>query len=452
MHLIQVNGNNILLDCGLYQGRRKEAFEQNRNFPFDPSDIDSLILSHAHIDHSGNVPTLVKSGYRGPIWTTSATRDLCATMLLDSAYIQENDVKYVNKRRAKRGQTPFEPLYTRSEATDSLNYFQSIGYRRPFQVMPGVVAHFREAGHMLGSAAVILDIDEQGHQLRLVFSGDIGRKNIPILRDPAPIDGANIIIMESTYGQRFHETPDQAKATLMESVLEICNKRGKLIIPAFAVGRTQEIVYALHELVDKKEIPEIPIFVDSPLAANATDIFRLHPELYDQETRDFLTESRSRDPFGFECVTYVRQVADSKALNRLKQPVVIISASGMCEAGRILHHLKNNITDGRNTILFVGFQAEHTLGRKILNGQPVVPIFGDDYKVNAAIKRIDGYSAHADHNGLLNWLKSAQDRGELKQVFMVHGELENSMALAQAAREQGAPEVLVPERGQSFHF
>jgi metallo-beta-lactamase family protein len=417
-----------------------------------PSDIDSLILSHAHIDHSGNVPTLVKSGYRGPIWTTSATRDLCATMLLDSAYIQENDVKYVNKRRAKRGQTPFEPLYTRSEATDSLNYFQSIGYRRPFQVMPGVVAHFREAGHMLGSAAVILDIDEQGHQLRLVFSGDIGRKNLPILRDPAPIDGANIIIMESTYGQRFHETPDQAKATLKESVLEICNKRGKLIIPAFAVGRTQEIVYALHELLDKKEIPEIPIFVDSPLAANATDIFRLHPELYDQETRDFLTESRSRDPFGFECVTYVRQVADSKALNRLKQPVVIISASGMCEAGRILHHLKNNITDGRNTILFVGFQAEHTLGRKILNGQPVVPIFGDDYKVNAAIKRIDGYSAHADHNGLLNWLKSAQDRGELKQVFMVHGELENSMALAQAAREQGAPEVLVPERGQSFHF
>jgi metallo-beta-lactamase family protein len=305
---------------------------------------------------------------------------------------------------------------------------------------------------MLGSAAIILDIDEQGQQLRLVFSGDIGRKNLPILRDPAPIDGANIIIMESTYGQRFHETPDQAKATLKESVLEICDKQGKLIIPAFAVGRTQEIVYALHELIDQKEIPEIPIFVDSPLAANATDIFRLHPELYDQETQDFLTESRSRDPFGFECVTYVREVADSKALNRLKQPVVIISASGMCEAGRILHHLKNNITNERNTILFVGFQAEHTLGRKILNGEPVVPIFGDDYEVKAAIKRIDGYSAHADHNGLLNWLKSAQARGELKQVFMVHGELESSMALAQAAREQGALEVFIPERGQSFHL
>ena len=373
-------------------------------------------------------------------------------MLLDSAYIQENDVKYVNKRRVKRGQTPFEPLYTRSDATEALNYFQSIGYRRPFEVVPGVVAHFREAGHMLGSAAVVLDLTSADHSCRLVFSGDIGQKNLPILRDPAPIDGANVIIMESTYGQRYHQTLDQAAQTLQESILEICDTRGKLIIPAFAVGRTQELVYALHELLDRKKIPEIPIYVDSPLAVNATEIFRLHPELYDQETRDFLAETRSRDPFGFECVTYIREVAESKALNTLKQPAVIISASGMCEAGRILHHLKNNITASKNTILFVGFQAEHTLGRRILAGQTVVPIFGDEYEVRARVKRIDGYSAHADHNGLLQWLSSAQQRGDLQTVYMVHGELENSMALARAARQQGAPQVIVPERGQIFQL
>ncbi len=450
MHLLKVNGYNILLDCGLYQGRRKEAFERNRNFPFDPTEIDALILSHAHIDHTGNVPTLVKQGYRGPIWATSATRDLCAIMLWDSAHIQESDVKYVNKRRLKRGQNPFEPLYTQADAVEALSLFQSIGYNRPFQVVPGVQAHYREAGHVLGSASVTLDIDDGEKQKCLVFSGDIGRKHLPILRDPAPVEGADFIIMESTYGQRYHESPGQAQAALKQAVLEIYEQKGKLIIPAFAVGRTQEVVYALHELTDRNEIPNIDVFVDSPLAVNATEIFRLHPEVYDQETRDFLSETNSRDPFGFEGVTYIREVNDSKALNDLDQSAVIISASGMCESGRILHHLKNNITHRRNMILFVGYQAEHTLGRKILEGRPVVPIFGDDYTVAARVMKIDGYSAHADHNGLLNWLKAAQERGNLQKLFLVHGESENAIALAEAAREQGVPEVYVPAHEQSF--
>jgi metallo-beta-lactamase family protein len=450
MHLFKVNGYNILLDCGLYQGRRKEAFERNKNFPFDPTEIDALILSHAHIDHTGNVPTLVKHGYRGPIWATPATRDLCAIMLRDSAHIQESDVRYVNKRRIKRGQNPFEPLYSQADALKALTLFQSIGYNRPFEVVPGVQAHYREAGHILGSASVTLDIDDGGRQKRLVFSGDIGRKNLPILRDPVSVEGADFIIMESTYGQRYHESPGQARAALKQTVFDTYDKKGKLIIPSFAVGRTQEIVYALHELTDKNEIPKIDVFVDSPLAVNATEIFRLHPEVYDQETRDFLVETDSRDPFGFEGITYVRDVAASKALNDLTQPAVIISASGMCEAGRILHHLKNSITEKRNTVLFVGYQAENTLGRKILEGRPVVPIFGDDYRVKAKVVKIEGYSAHADRNGLLNWLKAAQEQGNPQKLFLVHGEVESAMALAEAAREQGVPEVYVPERGQAF--
>lgn len=450
MHLLKVNGYNLLLDCGLYHGRRKEAYERNRNFPFDPTEINALIVSHAHIDHTGNIPTLVRQGYAGPIWTTPATRDLCAIMLRDSAYIQESDVKYVNKRRARQGKTLFEPLYTQADALESLNLFQSVGYNRPFEVAPGVLVQYREAGHVLGSASVTLDIDDNGQHKRLVFSGDIGRKHLPILRDPEPVNGADFIIMESTYGQRYHESPGQARADLKQAVLEVIDQKGKVIIPSFAVGRTQEIVYALHQLLEENQIPPIDIFVDSPLAVNATEIFRLHPEVYDRETMDFLAETNSRDPFGFEGVSYIRSVQESKALNDYRRPAVIISASGMCESGRILHHLKNNITDERNTILFVGYQAENTLGRKILEGRPVVPIFGEEYEVRAKVVRIEGYSAHADHNGLLNWLKAAQEQGDPRKLFLVHGEVENANALAEAARAQGIPEVYVPERGQGF--
>lgn len=450
MHLVQVNGNNILLDCGLYQGRRKEAFERNRHLPFDAAQIDAVLLSHAHIDHSGNLPTLVKNGYRGPIWTTPATRDLCAVMLRDSAFIQEQDIKYVNKRRKKQGKVPFEPLYTENDVIETLNLIQTIGYKRKFEVLPGVRANFREAGHMLGSASITLDVDEFGQFQRLVFSGDIGRQNMAILRDPDIVESVDFLIMESTYGNRFHETSGEARTKLKQAVLDICQTSGKLIIPSFAVGRTQEIVYALHRLIVKKEIPALDIYVDSPLAVNATEIFRLHPELYDRETLYFLDESNSRDPFGFESVTYIRDVKDSKALNSLDRPAVIISASGMCEAGRILHHLKNNISNPRNTVLFVGYQAQHTLGCKILEGDPVVPILGEEYPVKAKVMKIDGYSAHADHNGLLRWLQAAQDRSDLKKLFLVHGESENALALSRAAFMQGVKEVIVPERGQIF--
>jgi metallo-beta-lactamase family protein len=284
----------------------------------------------------------------------------------------------------------------------------------------------------------------------LVFSGDIGRKNLPILCDPQPVDGADFIIMESTYGGRTHESPGEARAALKQIVLETYSKKGKVIIPAFALGRTQELVYALHELTNAKEIPPIRVYVDSPLAVNATEVFRLHPEVYDQEMKDFISLTNNRDPFGFGGMTYVSDVEDSKALNKLDHPAVIISASGMAESGRVLHHLKNNIGDSRNTVLFVGYQAEHTLGRKILEGQPVVPIFGDEYPVRAKVVKINGYSAHADHNGLLHWLQMAQERGNPQKLFLVHAEMESATILAEAARQQGLPEVHIPARGQTF--
>ncbi len=452
MHLLKVNGYKVLLDCGIYQGKRKEAFERNRQFPFDPAAIDALILSHAHIDHSGNIPTLVRQGFRGAIWATPATRDLCAVMLRDSAFIQEQDVKYVNKHRKKEGKALFEPLYTENDVLEAMSLFQTVGYKRRVTVVPGVQLQFKEAGHMLGSAAVSLDVDEYGQFKRLVYSGDIGRLNLPILRDPDVIESADFIIMESTYGNRFHETADQARSALKRAVLEIYRKQSKLIIPSFAVGRTQEIVYALHEMLTSHDIPPIDIYVDSPLAVNATEIFRLHPELWDRDTLQFLDDSNSRDPFGFASVRYIRDVRDSKALNDLTGPAIILSASGMCEAGRILHHLKNNITNPRNIILFVGYQAENTLGRKILDGLPEVPIFGELYPVKAQVVKIDGYSAHADHAGLLQWLKAAQLRGDVKTVFLVHGEEENARALAQAALFQGVPEVHVPARGERFRL
>jgi metallo-beta-lactamase family protein len=452
MHLLKVNGHNILLDCGMAQGHRKEAFERNRKFPFEATAIDALILSHAHIDHSGNIPSLVRQGYRGPIWCTPATRDLCAIMLRDSAFIQEQDVKYVNKQRKKQGQAPFEPLYTEPDVLETLNLIQTVGYNRPFPVLSGVKAHFKEAGHMLGSASITVDVDEYGDFKRLVFSGDLGRRALPIVRDPEIVGSVDYLIMESTYGGRYHETADQARGTLRNAVQDIIQKRGKLIIPSFAVGRTQEIVYTLHGLITTKEIPKIDIYVDSPLAVNATEIFRLHPELYDRETLDFMDASHTQDPFGFASVTYIRDVRDSKALNDQAGPMIIISASGMCEAGRILHHLKNNITAARNTVLFVGYQAEHTLGRKILDGQAIVPILGEEYPVRAKIIRIDGYSAHADHNGLLAWLKAAQTRSNLKKLFLVHGEEPSARALSRAAFMQGVAKTIVPAYGDKFEL
>ncbi|KPL25013.1 MAG: MBL fold metallo-hydrolase [Anaerolineae bacterium SM23_84] len=446
MHMLEVNGSRILLDCGLFQGRRRETYERNRNLPFDGHQLDAVILSHAHIDHSGNIPNLVKSGYRGNIYATSATRDLCSAMLLDSGHIQESDVRYVNKRRKRRGLPPVEPIYTVADARASLDGFVSINYRRPFNVAPGVQATFYDAGHILGSAITVLDVEESGRSYRLCFTGDLGRRGLPIIRDPETVHDVDYVITESTYGAREHESPLYAQAILSEIIHITHDRGGKVIIPSFAVGRTQEIVFDLHKLIVSECLPDMPVYVDSPLAVNVTEIFRLHPECYDAEVMSFL--QNREDPFGFYRLHYTRSVEESKALNDFEGPCIIISASGMCEAGRILHHLKHHIGDPRNTVLFVGFQVENTLGRKILDGQKEVPIFGDRYRVDAQIRSIQGYSAHADRNELLAYIRRLMDDQRLKQVFSVHGDLEACQALAEGIRALGMDNVLIPQRMQ----
>ena len=452
LHLLHVNGYRILLDCGLFQGKRKEAFEINRNFPFDPRQIDAVILSHAHIDHSGNLPSLVKAGFQGRIYATSATRDLASCMLLDAAHIQEADVAYVNKHRTREGKRPFEPLYTQPDALATLKHFACYEYERPFEPAPGVRAHFRDAGHILGSAFVVLDLSENGRSLRLVFSGDVGRPGLPILRDPQTAEGVEVLILESTYGSRRHESLGEAKEALRQAAQQCYEQRGKLLIPCFAVGRTQEIVFRLDQMWEEGVLPPIDVFVDSPLAINVTEVFRMHPECYDSEVLDALLHEADNDPFGFNRLRYTRSTAESKQLNELTTPAIIISASGMCEAGRILHHLKNNLENERTIVLFVGFQAENTLGRKLLDGQDPVPVFGQKYRVRAQIKRAEGYSAHADQAELLAWVGRMQAGSPLQRVFLVHGENESRQALAQRLAEQGIPHVVMPEPGQRFEL
>jgi metallo-beta-lactamase family protein len=449
MHLLQVNDQRILLDCGLYQGKRSLSYERNLHFPFDPASIDVVILSHAHIDHSGNLPNLVKQGFRGSIWSTPATRDLCVAMLQDSGYIQEQDAAYVNRKRVRDGLPPVEPLYTKRDALEAIKQFISINYHRPFYPAAGVTATFLDAGHILGSAIVVLDIVEGEQQRRLVFSGDLGRHEMAILRDPELVSDADFLIMESTYGNRRHETRDEARQVLRQVIVEAHKRRGKVIIPAFAVGRTQELVYALNQLSEAQKIPSLDIYVDSPLAVDVTEIFRAHPECYDEETLALLQEARN--PFGFKRLTYVREVEDSKRLNFLRDSAVIISASGMCESGRVLHHLKNNLEDGDNTILFSGFQAENTLGRRILDGNRRVRIFGEEYDVRARVARVEGYSAHADSEELRIWA-SHLDRERLQGIFLVHGEKEATLGLSGLLHKEGFRMVEIPERGQSFEL
>lgn len=451
MHLLTVNGARILLDCGLVQGRRKQSFERNRNLPFDPRTIDTMILSHAHIDHSGNIPSLVKHGFRGNIFATPATRDLCSAMLRDAGHIQEQDTIYVNKQRARKGQAPLEPLYTVEDATASLSNFVSLGYDRPLPVAPGVTLTFRDAGHILGSAITVLDMEEGEDQARLVFSGDLGRPGKPILKDPQPVKDVDYLIIESTYGDRRHPPFETTDEDLRKIVLKTYNRGGKVIIPAFSVGRTQELVYALHRLIKARDLPELPIFVDSPLSVNVTEVFRLHPECYDEELRAFMADNRNRDPFGFHRLTYVRAVEQSKELNFLREPAIIISASGMCEAGRILHHLKNNVEDPRNTVLIVGWQAPHTLGRRLVERKPKVKIFGQEYRLKAGVETINGFSAHADRDDLDNYVRQLGLKG-LKQVFVVHGEESASLAAADHFRDMGVRNVVVPQPKEVFQL
>ncbi len=453
MHLIEVNDQRILLDCGLFQGKRAETYERNLHLPFDPTSITAVLLSHAHIDHSGNLPTLVRQGFDGYIWCTAATRNLCTYMLLDSGHIQESDVEYLNKKRARQGEPPLIPLYTRADAQAALEHFIGAGYHRPVPVADGVQATFYYAGHILGSACIALDIRDRatGKAWRVVFSGDVGRAEIPIVTSPDPLTEADILIMESTYGNRLHGTYEEATKKLRAVVRDTVRRRGRVIVPAFAVGRTQEIVFALNELEADGDIPAIPIFVDSPLAVNATEVFRMHPEEWDEQVRAFMAEGKRPNPFESPLIEYVRDQTRSKQLNYLTQPAIIISASGMAEYGRILHHLKNGIEDPDNTILFVGFQAENTLGRRIVDRESPVKILGEEHKVRAQVVAIDGFSAHADQAELLAWAQSF-DRSRLQHTFVVHGEPAAQSILADKLEETGMRKVTIPQRGQSFEF
>jgi metallo-beta-lactamase family protein len=441
-HLIEVNGRRILLDCGMFQGRRAESRERNKHFPYDPAGIDAVVLSHAHIDHSGNIPNLTRQGYRGEILCTFATRDLCAAMLVDSAHIQENDAEFLNKKARRRGEALIKPLYTQDDAIASLDSFASIGYDRPRQIAPGVTATLSDAGHMLGSAFVTLDIEdfEDKRQVRIVFSGDIGRPGLPILRDPRQSEGADVLIMESTYGDRKHP-PYEDDIHDFERIIGDAYKRGgKVLIPAFAVGRTQQVVYTLHQLARAGDLPNVPVYVDSPLATDVTNVFRMHPECFDEEIRAFINQENGRalDPFGFSRLHYTRSVEESKQLNFLPGSAIIIAASGMMEAGRILHHLKNNIEDPNTTVLVVGWQAEHTLGRRLVEGAPHVRIFGEMYDNRARTEVLNGFSGHADADGLLDWVGGMTRRP--KQAFLVHGEPEPAAVLAaRMSAEQGIP-------------
>lgn len=449
-HLVKVNGRQILLDCGLYQGKRADSYDRNQHLPYDAAALDAAILSHAHIDHSGNVPNLVKSGFNGNIYCTYATRDLCAIMLRDSAKIQESDIQFLNKKRQK-GEPSHEAIYTVADAVRSLNHFVGIGYERPLPILPGITVTFYDAGHILGSAIVVLDIeDEESRQTtRLVFSGDLGRPNRPILRDPTFIDRADLLILESTYGNRLHDPQPALSKRLEQIVNETYRRGGKLIVPAFAVGRTQELVYTLHQLQENRDIPaDLPIYVDSPLAIDATSIYRLHPEAYDEEVAEFLQDTNSRDPFGFEMMRYTRSVTESKELNFLRKPAIIISASGMAEAGRILHHLRNNVEDPRNTILIVGWQAPNTLGRRLVERRPQVNIFGERFELKADVVTLHGFSAHADQAELLEW--AGHMERPPRHTFLVHGETPAAEALAAELRAQGFPDVHTPTLGQKF--
>ena len=446
-HLLTINGKKILLECGLFQGRRKDTYEKNKNFKFNPSEIDALILSHAHIDHSGNIPNLVKNGFDGPIYTTAATVDLCEIMLRDSAYLQQRDVEWLNKKKKNQGSV--EALYSVEDVERSLKNFAAVDYNTQTEIFPGIISTFQDAGHILGSAGILLEIEEgDGKKIRFGFSGDIGRHETPIIRDPDYLRDLDVLIMESTYGNRIHTYSDEVEEEVAKVVREVVDMRGKIIIPAFAVGRTQMLVYVLHKLFDQNRIPEIPIYVDSPLAVNATKVFREHPECFDRETNRIFLQS-GNDPFGFGRLKYISTVEQSKELNDLIDPMIIISASGMAEGGRILHHLANNIGNPKNLILFVGYAAEHTLARKIMDGVERVNILGEEHSVKCKIKTMDYFSAHADQNELLDYLH-LNPANKLKNMFLVHGEEEQALPLKEKMLQKGYKNVDFPVSEEKF--
>jgi len=446
-HLITTDsGKKILLDCGMFQGKGLETDGMNRNLMFDPAKIDHVILTHAHIDHSGLIPYIYRLGFRGSVICTSATRDLCAIMLIDSGHIQEGDVKWFNKRRVKKGLAPVEPIYTEQDARACMELFIGVGYDRKFQIDANIKVKFTNTGHMLGSGTALLEINENGKTTRIAYTGDIGRPESRILKSPKPFPQCDYLITEATYGNRLHPQLQEAERELLRVIRETCVDRGgRVIIPSFAIGRTQEVVYALNKFFNEGLLPKVNIYVDSPLAVNATDIFRLHTDILNADVaHEILTDP---DPFGFNSLFYIKSPDESKKLNDNKRPCVIISASGMMEAGRIKHHLANNIENPNNTILAVGYCAPNTLGARILEGADEVSIFGVHHPVKAKIERIEAFSGHGDYSEMADYL-SCQDTSQVKKVFLVHGEYEAQSAFKNTLEKRGFRNIEIPTAGE----
>lgn len=444
MHLVKAGRNKLLLDCGLFQGKRAEAWKRNSEFPFNPSDIDVVILSHAHIDHCGNLPHLARRGFRGSIYCTPATRDLAAVMLADSAKIQAEDAEHLNRHRHS-GEPLITPLYDHRDVRNAMQHMRGLPYDLTQPITDGIHLRFVEAGHLLGSAMVHLTFRTDRGERSITFTGDLGRKDMPILRDPAPIPHANLVISESTYGGRNHPGPDLLAGDLGEAVRRTIQRGGRVLIPAFSLGRTQTVVFFLHQLIASGQISRVPIYVDSPLSAAATEVFRLHPECFDEETSQLLY--KVDDLFGERSVTFTRTVEESKAINRRDEPCIVIAASGMCETGRILHHLKNHISNPRNTVLIIGYQAPETLGRRLVEKKPEVRILGGTWKLNAEVVVLNGFSGHAGRDDLLEMLTPLAS--EDTKLRLVHGEPEQAEALLATLKERGFTDCAYPDRGET---
>jgi len=448
MHLVHTPQAKVLLDCGLFQGRRKESVERNHELRVPAHEVDAVVLSHAHIDHSGALPVLTKSGYKGNIYMTPATRDLCAAMLEDSAMIQAHDAEYIARRIEREGSDmePVTPLYDMDDVIRTLSQTLSIPYHRRTRIAPGVDLTFFDAGHVLGSALVQLDVDVDGRNERILFTGDLGRRHMPILRDPECPSGVNVLIMESTYGDRDHPPIERLDDDLGQAVRDTVARGGRVIVPSFALERAQEIVYALKRLHAAGALPDVPVFVDSPLTVRLTDVFRMHPECYDRSTRDVVL--RNDSPFDFDGLTYVTSPEESKRVSAMKGSAVVIAASGMAEYGRVLHHLRSGVEDERNTILIVGFQAQHTLGRRLVEGRTRVRIFGVERERRAQVVVLNGFSAHADRNDLVAFAEALRNTGSLRQVLLVHGEPPSQQALSELLGARAFPSVHIPSRGE----
>jgi metallo-beta-lactamase family protein len=450
-HLITTDsGKRILLDCGMFQGKGLETDSMNRDLMFDPSSIDHLILTHAHIDHAGLIPYIYKMGFRGSVICSNATRDLCAIMLADSAFIQEHDTIMFNKRRTRKGLPQVEPIYSQADATACMTHFIGVPYEMKFRIDDNIKVKFTNTGHMLGSGVANLEILEKGQVRRIAYTGDIGRPVDPILSSPQPFPQADYLIAESTYGDRLHNDVQVAEEELLKVLVDTCVKKGgKLIIPAFSVGRTQEVVYAFNNFFNQGKLPKLDIYVDSPLAVNATTVFRMHPECFNSDFARVL--EADPDPFGFDNMYYITKVEDSKKLNDHKKPCVIISASGMMEAGRVKHHLANNISNPSNTILVVGYCAPATLGAKIVRGDKEVSIYGTVYQVKADVKKIESFSGHGDYKEMISFL-SCQNKSALRKTFIVHGEYETQKKYVATLRKEGYKDIEIPAKGQEYEI